>query len=85
MRDGVSLTLSTEDNVDIIMTDLEQSQKRITQFKETLKKERKEIHSLKRKYEDMINEFRVSKVECQTLQAKKDALVISTGNTEKNA
>ena len=31
----------------------------------------------------MINEVKVSKVECQTLKADKDALVISTGNIEK--
>ena len=29
-RDGVSLSLATEDNVDRIMTDLEQSQERVT-------------------------------------------------------
>ena len=80
---GVSLTIDTDDNVDRIMTDLEQSQKRVTQLKETLKKERSEIQSLKRKYEDMISEFKVSKVECQTLKADTDALVISTGNIEK--
>ena len=33
----------------------------------------------------MISEVKVSKAECQTLQAEKDALVISAGNTEKNA
>ena len=41
-RGGVALTLSTEDNVDRIMIDLEQSQKRVTQLKENLKKERSE-------------------------------------------
>ena len=66
-RDGVSLTLATEDNVDRIMTDLEQSQKRVTQLKETLKKERNESKSLKRKYEDMIYEIKGSKAKCQTL------------------
>ena len=69
--------------MDIIETDLEQSQKRVTQLKETLKKERSEIQSLKRKYEDMISEVKVSKVECQTLQVDKYALVISAGNIEK--
>ena len=54
-------------------------------MKETLKKERSESQSLKRKYEDMIDEVKVSKVECQILQAEKDALVISIGNIEKNA
>ena len=72
------------DNVDRIMTDLEQSQKRVTPLKETLKKNRSESQSLKRKYEDMIDEFKVSKVEFQTLQAEKDYLVISVGNIEKN-
>ena len=41
-RDGVAITLATEDNVDRCMTDLEQSQKRVTKLKETLKKERSE-------------------------------------------
>ena len=53
--------------MDIIMTDLEQSQKRVTLLKETLKKERNESQSLKRKYEDMIGEVKVSKEECPTL------------------
>ena len=59
------------------MIDLEQSQKRVAQLKETLKKERGESQNLKRKYEDMISEVKVSKAECQTLQADKDALVVS--------
>ena len=63
-RDRVALNLSTEDNVDRIMTDLEQSQKKVTQLKETLKKEKSESQSLKRKYEDMIDEVEVSNVEC---------------------
>ena len=82
-RDGVALTLATEDNVDKIMIDLEQSQKRVTQLKETLKKESSESQSSKRKYEDMINEVKVLKLECHTLQADKYALVISTSNIEK--
>ena len=59
-RDGVATTPDTEDNVDRIMTDLEQSQKKVTQLKNTLKKERNESHKLKRKYEDMISEIEVS-------------------------
>ena len=66
-RAGVALTLATIHNVDRIMTDLEQSQKRVTQLKETLKKERSEGQNLKRKYEDMISEIEVSKAGCQTL------------------
>ena len=58
-RDGVALTLATKYNVDRIMTDLEQSRKKVTQLKETLKKERSESQSLKRKYEDMIDKVEV--------------------------
>ena len=39
-RAGVALTQATEDNVDRLMTDLEQSKKNAAQLKETLKKER---------------------------------------------
>ena len=39
-RDGVALTQDTEDNVDRLMTDLEQSRKNAAQLKEILKKER---------------------------------------------
>ena len=35
-------------------------------------------------YEDMISEVKVSKVECQTLQVDKDALVVSSENTERD-
>ena len=62
-RAGVELTQDTEDNVDRLMTDLEQSKKNATQLKETLKKERDEGHKLKRKFEDMQNEVRTSKIE----------------------
>ena len=67
------------------MTNLEQSQKKVTQLKETLKKERAESQNLKRKYENMIGEVEVSKAEFQTLQADKDALVVFAENTDKNA
>ena len=82
---GVALTLATEYNVDRIMTDLEQSQKRVAQLKENLKKERGESHNLKRKYEDMINEVTISKEECQTLHEDKYALVVSVENMERNS
>ena len=69
--------------MDRIMTDLEQSRKNVAQLNETLKKERDESQKLKRKYEDMTGEVKVSRTECQTLQADKDALAISTENTKK--
>ena len=84
-RVGVATALDTEDNVDRIMTDLEQSQKKVTQLKETLKKERNESQNLKRKYEDMISEIEESKAECQALQLDKDALVLSASNIDKES
>ena len=52
-RAGVALTQATEDNVDRLMTDLEQSRKNAAQLKETLKKERGEGYKLKSNFEDM--------------------------------
>ena len=76
-RAGVTSALANEDNVDKIMTDLEQCQKNISQMKETLKRERGEGQSLKRKHEDMLSKIEKSKEACQTLQSDKDALVLS--------
>ena len=84
-RAGVALTLANEDNMDMIMTDLEQSQKNVALLKETLKKERDESQKLKRKYEDMKGEVKTSRIECQTLQADKNALTINAENTKKSA
>ena len=47
-RARVALTQATEDNVDRLMTDLEQSRKNAAQLKETLKKEMDEGNKLKR-------------------------------------
>ena len=74
---GVASSLATEDNVDKIMTELEQSKKKIAQMKETLKRERDEGQVLKRKYKDMLSTIEESKSECQTLQCDKEALVLS--------
>ena len=49
-RAGVELTQATEDNVDRLMINLEQSRKNTTQLKETLKKERDEGYKIKRKF-----------------------------------
>ena len=84
-RDGVALSLATKDNVDRIMTGLQESQKKVTQLKETLKKERNENQNSKRNYEDMISEMEVSKADCQTLQSDKYALVLSASNIEKES
>ena len=84
-RAGVATTLATEDNMDRIMTDLEQSQKKVMHSKENLKKERDESQNLKRKYEDMISEIEDSKAKCQTLQSDKDALVLLVNNIERES
>ena len=76
-RAGVSSTLSNEDNVEKIMTDLEQYNKKVVQMKETLKKERGKGQSLKRKHEDILSEIEKSKEACQTLQSDKDSLILS--------
>ena len=53
IRSKVALIHASEDNVDKIMTDLEQSKKSSTHLKDTLIKEREESNKMKRKYEDM--------------------------------
>ena len=63
IRAGAALIHALEDNVDKIMTDLEQSKKSSSQLKDTLRKEREENNKLKRKYEDMQKEMRSSKDE----------------------
>ena len=60
-REGIALALGNEDNVDKILTNLEQSRKKIAQMKETLKRERDEGQSLKRKHEDMLSTIEKSK------------------------
>ena len=67
LRAGTALIHTSEDNMDKVMTDLEQSKKSSTQLKDTLRKEREEINRIKRKYEDMKEEMRVSKNELQLL------------------
>jgi len=84
-RVGVALTQATEDNVNRLMTKLEQSKRNAAQLKETLKKERNEGYKLKRKFEDMQNEVKTSKAELQTLQANKMTLEVSMERTGKDA
>ena len=76
-KERVASALSIEYNVDKIMMDLEQSQKKIAQLKETLKRERDESQSLKRNYEYVLSDIEESKEEFQTLQSDKDSLVLS--------
>ena len=58
IRVGAALIHASEDNVDRIMTDLEQSRKSVAQLKDTLRREREESNKLKRKFEDMQHEMK---------------------------
>ena len=64
---GAALIHASEDNVDKIMTDLEQSMKSSSHLKDTLRKEREENNRLKRKFEDIQKEIKSSKAELQVL------------------
>ena len=63
IRAGAALIHASEDNVDWIMTGLEQSKKYAAQLKDTLRREREESSILKRKFEDMQHEIKSSKAE----------------------
>ena len=63
IRSRVAVIHASEDNVDWIMIDLEQSKKYAAQLKDTLRREREESTKLKRKFEDMQHEIKSSKVE----------------------
>ena len=74
IRAGAALIHASEDNVDKIMTDLEQSKKSSSQLKDTLRKKREENNKLKRKFEDMKKEINSSKVELQVLQIERKSM-----------
>ena len=67
IRVGAALIHALEDNVDKIMTYLEQSRKSSSQLKDTLRKEREENSKLKRKFEEVQREMNSSKDEFQVL------------------
>ena len=74
---------ASEDNVDRIMTYLEQSTKNASQLKDTLRREREESNKLKRKFENMQNEVKSSKEELQSLQVEKTSLEVSQESLAK--
>ena len=78
-----ALIHASEDNVDKIMTDLEQSKKSSSQLKDTLRKEREENNRLKRKFEDIRKEIQSSKAELQFLQVDKRSMEVAQGSLEK--
>ena len=63
LRARTALIHALEDNMDKVITDLEQSKKSPAQLKNTLRKEREEGNRLKRKYKDMQKEMKASKAE----------------------
>ena len=74
---------ASEDNVDKIMIDLEQSKKSSSQLKDTLRKEREENNKLKRKFEYMQEEIKSSKAELQVLQIEKISMETAKECLEK--
>ena len=70
LRAGAALINASEDNMEKVITDLEQSKKSSSQLKYTLRKEREERNRLKRKYQDMQREMKSSRAEVQALQGE---------------
>ena len=66
-RAGVASALANVDNVDRIVDNLEQYKKRVSQMKETLKKERGEGQILERKHEDSLSELEKLREACKIL------------------
>ena len=64
---------ASEDNVDKIMKDLEQSNKSSAQLKDTLRHEREESNRLKRKFEHLQREMKTAEAELQTLHEERQA------------
>ena len=83
IRAGAALIHASEDNVDKIMTNLEQSKKSSFQLKETVRKEREENNKLKRKSEAMQKEIKSSKAELQVLQGDRRSMETSQECLEK--
>ena len=67
IRAGDALIHASKDNVDQILTDLEQSKKFDARLKDTLRREREESSRLKRKFEDIQHEIKSSKAELEFL------------------
>ena len=83
IRVGAALIHASEDNVDKIMTDLEQSKKSSSQLKDTLRKEREENNKLKRKFEDIQKEIKSSNAELHVLQIEKRSMETAQECLEK--
>ena len=75
-RAGVASTLENVDNVEKMVDDLEQYKEKISQMRETLKKDRGEGKNLKIKLEDSLRELEKFRETCHILQSDKYALVL---------
>ena len=83
LRAGTALLHASEDNMDKVITDLEQSKKSSAQLKDTLRKEREESNRLKRKYEDMQREMKSARAEVQALQGEIQVLETTQESLER--
>ena len=73
---GVASSLANVDNVNQMVDDLEQYNEKMSQVKETLRKERGEGKRLEIKYDDTFTELERLKEVYQILQLDKDALIL---------
>ena len=74
IRAEAALIHASKDNVDQILTVLEQSKMSAAQLKDTPRREREESRRLKRKFEDIQHEIKSSIAEFQFLQVEKRSL-----------
>ena len=80
--ESVETTQATLVNVGKMVEDDEQYKEKMSQMKETLRKEREEGQVLKRKYDDTLSYFEKLKEAYQMLESNKDALTLSITITE---
>ena len=73
LRAGTAILHASEDNMNKVITDLEQSKKSSAQLKDTLRKEREEGNRLKQKYEHLQREMKTAKGELQALHEERQA------------
>ena len=79
---GVASSLANAYNVNQMVDDLEKYKDKMSQVKETLRKERGEAKILKIKYDDTLTELERLKEAYQILQLDKDALILSDAITK---
>ena len=80
--ESVSKTQANADNVLKLVEDVGHYKERMSQMKETLRKERGEGQELKRKHDDTLSEFEKLREAYQMLKLEKDALTLSAANIE---